>query len=168
VKGPAGFDAAYQFKEAIRRVLLQAARADGTGVHERKLWGTTMTVPMAEPLTGIRYAHIAQDVAAGLIKDYVAAARADGLAWLQIGDALGITDGDGYDRGAETFSRVAGNLVSGYNPSFYWRCQACGNGITDYGPFEANPESTQSGHAEACTRLAADVARHRADWGDDE
>jgi hypothetical protein len=168
VSGPGGFDAAYAMKEALRRELLRAARADGAGVHERRLWGSAVTVPMAEPLAGIRYARIAQDVAAGLVKDYAAAARADGLAWLQIADALGITEGDGYDRGTEAFSRVAENLVSGYNRSFYWRCQACGNGITDYGPFESNPVSTQSGHAEACARLAADVARYRADWGDDE
>jgi hypothetical protein len=168
MSGPGGFDAAQAMKEALRRVLLQAARADNTSVRERKLWGTAVTVPMAEPLAGIRYARIAQGVAAGLVKEYVAAARADGLAWLQVADALGIAEGDGYDRGAEAFSRVAGKLVPGYNQSFRWHCPACGNGITDYGPFEANPESTQSGHAGDCARLAADLAAYRADWGDDE
>jgi hypothetical protein len=169
VSGTGGFDAADQMRQAIRRVLLEAARAEGAEVRERGMWSAAVTVQMAEPLAGIRYARIAEDAAKRLVEDYVAAARADGRTWLEIAGALGLSGDDRYDLGVEAFNRVAGNVVSGFRPaSFYWRCPVCGKGITEYGPFEANPVNTQSGHAEGCERLAAEAATYRADWGDDE
>jgi hypothetical protein len=165
------YDAASKIRSAITSEILRAAQAEGIDVKDRKPWRDSQyTISVAEPLAGIKYGLIARDVATRVIEGYIKYAREDGRTWLQIGQALGLAEDaeSNYDVASAAYDHAAGKPSLLRTPSFFWSCPACGQGVTDYGPFTANPWDNESGHADGCARFAADVARYRADWGDDE
>jgi len=92
-------------------------------------------------------------------------ARVEGVGWREIGDALGLAeDGQrtGYDLAVAAYEQVTGEPDVFREPSFYYTCPACAQGISDRGPYESHPEDNDRGHADGCTRLAADVAAWQA------
>lgn len=107
------------------------------------------TRPEPEPLAGITAASALAAAARGAIRDHARYAREDGLAWSQIGEALG----QGDDPEA-AFLRVAADL--GRGPSFAWTCPACQATVIDRGP-EYGPLDAETGHADGCGRLAEAV-----------
>lgn len=46
----------------------------------------------------------------------------------------------------------------------FWRCPACGRDIIDRGPYNSHPVDNEHGHAENCSRMAAEVAEWQAEY----
>jgi hypothetical protein len=152
---------------AARSAVLRVAEAQSAEIRERPAWpGAYSTVRYAEPLAGIRAAVIMQRAGGRVVDDYVRYARQDGSGWRDIGEALGLAqDGQrvGYDLAVAAYEHVTGEPDLFRDVSFYWRCAACEQGISDKGPYESHPEDNERGHADTCTRLAADVEAWHAE-----
>jgi hypothetical protein len=151
---------------AAQSAALRLADARGAEIRERPAWpGAAITTRYAEPLAGIRAAQTVRHAADRVAGDYVKYARVEGIGWREIGAALGLAqDGQrtGYDLAVAAYEQVAGQPDGFRNPSFYYACAACEQGITDRGPYESHPEDNERGHAAGCTRLAADITAWQA------
>src|SRR6266704_3236267 len=149
--------------------VLRLAEAEGAQIRERPAWpGASNTTRRAEPLAGIRAARILARAAERVAGDYVTHARAGGISWQEIGEALGLAENGqrtGYDLAVRAFEYItdAGHRDRFGTLSFYWTCPACEQGIGDRGPYESHPEDNEHGHAEGCTRLASDIAAWQAE-----
>jgi hypothetical protein len=124
-------------------------------------------IAYAGPLAGLR-----PETAARICGERAERARADGITWAQIGEALGLGLGSGgksgHDLGVAAFEHVTGEPGLRGQASFRFRCASCGGYITDRGPLEGHPGDNERGHAEGCVRLAADIVAWRArhdPWG---
>jgi hypothetical protein len=149
----------------------------GAALTETPIAGMTVATPsgLDEPLAGVRAAVLARDVAAGQVRVYAEAARGAGRSWDEVGEALGI-DADEYGEPRAELAfllLIEGRPLPDSAPSFgsgrsaaRWTCTACGQRITDTGPFEAAPFNNEDGHAGDCPRHAAEIAACRATWGD--
>jgi len=119
---------------------------------------------------GARYAGrpagLRPETAARVCRERAERARADGITWEQIGEALGLNLGwdgqSGQDLGVAAFEHFTGEPGSWGQASFRFRCASCGGYITDRGPFGGHPEDNEPGHAAGCVRLAADIVAWRA------
>ena len=151
---------------AARSAVLRLAEAEGAQIRERPIWpGAASATRYAEPLAGIRAAQTLERTAARTVRDYVRYARSDGIGWQEIGEALGLAeDGgpSGYELAVAAHEYAAGKPDAWRQSSFGYDCQACGKGVSDLGPYESHPEDNERGHAEGCTRLAAEVASWQA------
>ncbi len=160
-------DAASDAYYAARASVLRAAEAQGAEVRERPIWpGAHSTERYAEPLAGIRTSLVLQHAAQRVTGDYVRYARQDGASWRQVGEALGLAaDGQrtGYDLAVAAYENVTGEPEPSREASFYWRCPACEQEVSDRGPYENHPEDNEHGHADSCPRLAADIAAWQAE-----
>jgi len=107
--------------------------------------------------------------AARVCRERAERARADGITWEQIGEALGLNLGwdgpSGPDLGVAAFEHFTGEPGPRHQASFQFRCASCGGYITDRGPMQGHPEDNEQGHAEGCVRLAADIVAWRT-WQD--
>jgi hypothetical protein len=170
------WDDAKAFNEAttaVKALIVRLAEVAGAEIREHPVWpGAASTVREAEPMTGIRAALAAQLAAAAAARHYIAAARADGMTWAQVGEVLML--GEAIDRAdspsgmaAAAFEYAAGSADLFGERSFGWTCPACQKRIRDHGPYDSNPLDNQSGHAAGCARLAAEVAEWEAAWGDE-
>lgn len=121
-----------------------------------------------EPLAGMTAAVALKHAAVQAISDFAKAAREDGISWEELGVALGCEadPATGTTVGEAGFRAVAAGRGPWDHKVFYWRCWACGQHITDYGPEAGHPTDTEEGHAGGCKRLAAEVAAWTARWGD--
>jgi hypothetical protein len=147
---------------------IQIAEAGGAEVHERPMFPGAISVSRhAEPLAGIRAAQILADSAARIRREYTQHARAEGIAWPQIGEALALDQGpdgkSGYDLGVAAFEHFEGEPDLWHQSSFHYHCASCGEWITDRGPYESHPEDNERGHAEGCARFAAELAAWQAE-----
>ncbi len=158
--------------DAYRAVLASVRRlaeAEGTEIRELPVWpGAFSTMRYAEPLAGIRAARTLARAAERAVGDYVKHARRDGISWQETGEALGLAENGqrtGYDLAVRAFEYItdAEHHDRFDTLSFYWTCPACEQGIGDRGPYESHPEDNEHGHAEGCTRLAADIAAWQAE-----
>ena len=153
---------------AAQSSALRIAEAEGAEIRERPVWpGALSTMRYAEPLAGIRAARTLTRTAERVVGDYVKHARVDGISWQEIGEALGLDENGqrtGYDLAVRAFEYItdAGHHDRSGTLSFYYPCPACEQGISDRGPYESHPEDNEHGHAEGCTRLAADIAAWQA------
>jgi hypothetical protein len=151
---------------AAQSSVLRIAEAGGAEIREQPIWpGSISTRRYAEPLAGIRAAQTVKRTADRVADEYVKHARAEGIGWRLIGEALGLAeDGQrtGYALAEAAYEHVVGERDVFRDPSFYYTCPACDQGITDRGPYESHPEDNERGHDEGCTRLATDVAAWRA------
>lgn len=130
---------------------------------------------LADPLAGVRAAHLLQNVAGRELAEHVDAARAAGRSWEQIGEALNLPVGEGEEpRGEAAFALIVEGRRPERTQGLYrepctsWRCSSCGELVRDRGPFESHPADNEPGHAESCARYRADIAawRERTGWDD--
>lgn len=155
---------------AILAAILRMANVSGTQIQHRPAWpGAASTIRYAEPAAGIKFARMLEAAARHFERGYVQHAREMGLTWEQIGHALELKGDHGHRRGVAAFEYVvdAENVRPFAEPSFHWACHACGQSITDHGPYEGHPADNESGHADGCSRLAAAVAEYKAERGDE-
>jgi hypothetical protein len=153
----------------IRQRVLDEARKSGTEIREKPSAAlSSMTVYYPEPLAGIRAARTYEHAAARLAADYVSCARADGISWLEIGKASGLSGESDCDVMTAAYERAAGTSSLSWQATFTFTCGSCGKRVTDRGPYVASPLDQEEGHADSCTRLAEAVRAYRAQWGEDD
>jgi hypothetical protein len=116
------------------------------------------------PLAGVWAAHQLSRCARGEIISHVRRAREAGHSWVEISRTLEFKPEDGRTAAEAAYEHMTGSAASWspHRPSFVWRCAACVCVISDRGPYERHPGDNESGHAEDCSRLAAEVKRWRA------
>lgn len=167
-------DAASNAYWRMRQATIEIAKAGGAQIRERPPFpGSISVYQYAEPLAGIQAAEILAGSAARIRREYAEAARGEGIGWQQIGQALGLDQGDdaksGYDLGVAAFEFFAGPPDLWREANFHYRCASCQDYITDRGPYESCPEDNERGHCDACPQFAAEVAawqaRHDEEWG---
>jgi len=111
-------------------------------------------------------------VSTALLSDHARKARGDGLSWDDIAPAVLGHEAEEYDDPAvETFRRVAPRPSIRFDDVIAsWTCASCGQWIRDTGPYGDSPADAEQGHADNCTRHAADQAgwHRRAGWDDPE
>jgi len=111
-------------------------------------------------------------VAHALLSDHARRARSDGLSWDEITPAVLGDEAEEYDDPAvETFRRVAPRPSMRFDDVVAtWKCASCEQWVRDTGPYGGCPADDERGHADSCTRHAADQAawRQRAGWDDAE
>jgi hypothetical protein len=158
--------------DAARRAVIGLARDRGAELTTRPAFpGSDITVRDVDPLTGARSARDIELGSRRAARDYIRAARETGHGWDQIGQALGLVPARDADQEGLTVAEAAYTYAAGrpdteapWRPrSFVWRCQSCGQAISDRG-LVAGPADDELGHAENCSRLAAAVADWDASW----
>lgn len=89
-----------------------------------------------------------------LLRDWVHAARGDGLDWAHIAEAIGETAHESPRAAADAaFAWAApdphwpGDVVA-----TIWRCASCGEWVRDHGPRDLGFESVEEDHAPDCHR----------------
>ncbi len=158
---------------AVRSSALRLAEAGGAQIREEFVCpGAVTKIRYSEPLQGIQAARIVQRAADRVHDEYVRHARAEGIGWQQIGDAMGLAEGSrrGYVLAVAAYEQVTGasHLPAFQDPVFYYTCLACHEGITDRGPYESHPQDNEHGHAGHCPHLTAEVAAWQAIGTDSE
>jgi hypothetical protein len=151
----------------LRDTALRYVTATGGTVADRPIspqhdYGT---IRAAEPLAGIRAAQVLEHTAARLSHDYLRYARQDGASWDDIGTALGMKDDPetGYSAAEQAYEHAAGEPPQQFDPrSFYYSCGSCAQHVKDHGPYESHPHDRESGHAQTCARITAEVASWQA------
>jgi hypothetical protein len=112
---------------------------------------------------------LARNVALRELRIYAEQARGAGRTWDEIAEALGIepTEGGGEPRDEQAYllliegQPLPGDEGLGWRrQTAFWTCTACGQRVTDYGPFESHSDDREQGHAESCARRAAANAAH--------
>jgi hypothetical protein len=165
-------DAASNAYWRMCQAVVEIAEAAGADVHERPMFPGAISVGRyAEPLAGIRAAQVLADTAVRIRREYAERARTEGIAWQQIGQALGLDQGpdgkSGYGLGVAAFEHFEGPPDLWNQSSFCYPCASCGEWITDRGPYENHPPDNESGHARDCARLAAELAAWQAENDED-
>jgi hypothetical protein len=96
-------------------------------------------------------------------------AREAGHSWEEIGRTLAFKPDADRTVAEAAYEQMTGSATSwsSHGPLFVWRCTACVRVISDRGPYERHPADNESGHAEDCSRLAAEVERWRASCDDE-
>ncbi len=149
----------------LRRHVQAMATAAGAPAIERPAWpGSLSTTTYAEPLAGLREAVSLRSSAERVIEDYAKYARVEGVSWREIGEALGLAADEAGRSVAElAYEQVVGQPDLWSQVNMYWTCPACGQNVTDRGPYDSHPLDNEHGHAEDCSRMAAAVAACQAE-----
>lgn len=146
---------------------IQAATPPGQHV-ERKLRPESEYGWMEPtPLAGLRAALAVVEAAQQQAYKFARGLRGEGTPWREIADLLQVPWSDEYARPERAYELVLGPDPDGgsrfHARSVYWRCGGplgCGQYITDRGPYDGYPGNNESGHADGCRRLAAEVEAH--------
>jgi hypothetical protein len=150
--------------------VLSIAQQAGVPIMIRPVWpgASSEMTTAAEPSAGIRIAVTLRKAAERVTRDYIRWAREAGLSWHETAAALDL--GAGAKERGQALSEAAFEYATGggtgdwdWPPSFAWTCQACGQHITDRGPYKGHPEDRESGHAGGCERLAAEITAYH-EW----
>jgi len=162
---------AWSLRAAIQTAARERFRAS---IVVRPIPGLSKGYRDVEPLAGLRAAVLARNVTTRQVRDYAEQARADGHSWDAVAEALGLGQVEGpLTRGEQAYLHLVEHRLlhtddpdrrSGRSPVAYWRCSACGQYVTDRGPFEAAPFNNEEGHAPECARHATEIAAYRAEW----
>lgn len=156
--------AAWWLRSAIRRT---ASEAFGGEIVRESIAGLTFSVEaLDDPLTGVRAALLARNVAVAELRRYAEAARGAGRSWDEVAEALGIEASDDDEPRAEQAYLL---LMEGrplpedessrtWLLAARWTCATCGQRVHDSGPFGSHPDDVEDGHAVTCARRAAAIA----------
>lgn len=145
----------------IRRT---ASEAFGGKIVRRPIAGLTFSAEsLDDPLTGVRAALLARDVAVAELRRFAEAACAAGRSWDDVAEALGIEASD--DRATQAYLLIVerrplpeDELPRSGHLAAHWRCESCGQRVRDSGPSGSHPDDAENGHAANCTRRAAALA----------
>ncbi|MBC3191689.1 hypothetical protein H7X46_11515 [Pseudonocardia sp. C8] len=127
---------------------------------------------LADPMTGLRAAELLRRVLAAEVDEYARACRGVGRTWDEVGEALGVPAGQ--DRPVVTFEWIVDGrppgpdediLLAAPPSASWWRCTSCHQPVRDSGPYDADPDDSEDGHAEDCARHRSDIAAFRARVG---
>ena len=151
---------ASQARQWVRRALAGTGHSLGSPVVTRPAWrGSDRTVETVAPAAAIEILRDIELCARGAAREEIGWARAAGLSWQKVGEALGITGkGDGIEHSiAELAFQYAAphdsKWAQDYGPSLTWGCPSCGGRVTDRGP-DWGLGDAESGHVGGCRRRA--------------
>lgn len=157
---------------AIRGLLYRMGRAAGVTFTEQPIFeGAKTTEQVMDPAAAIGMCLILRDAVKQRLEMSIRQARAAGLTWAQVGEALHLkADDSGNSPGelAYEYATDAKNARPFDRWSFYYTCSACAKHVTDHGPYNGHPIDNETGHADDCARLTAAIAEYNARWEDDE
>lgn len=166
-------DIAERARRAADAEVLRLARDSGAQFRTRPIFpGSASTTSYAEPETGLAAARALELAAARKVRDYIRHAREEGIAWGRIGAVLNLSPDPespaGYEAARASYDHAAGDATGrpawSYDRSFTWTCPSCESTIRDRGPDAGRPEDAEPGHANGCSRLAAQSAAYDAEW----
>jgi hypothetical protein len=153
-------------RDVIHRLLTDA----GHELARRPIHGfedMTSTGP-ADYRDGIPVARRVRDYAAGIVREYVEGARGAGVPWAELAEPLGLKVGGGESAAERAFETAAPEPYDTWAPrSLRWRCETCGEMVTDTGPYNGHPDDCEEGHAATCERHQAEIRAYRASWDDE-
>lgn len=166
-------EAVQQAQPGLDGVINRIVQAhDPEAFDERPMFpGARTTVLRPKPLLAIAAARLVATTAEGVTISAVREARGMGVGWQEIGEALGVEAANDYDLRVGAFEHCCPRDDDTYfrPASIMWTCggpDGCGARVTDRGPYEADPENNESGHAAGCRRfaMAVQAARQGRDW----
>jgi hypothetical protein len=154
-----------------RRAVIDVARQTGAETVQRPAYrGASSTIPDLGPEDGLRAAREIELAARHAARGYVRDARAAGLGWREIGEALNLGPNAaerGLSAAEAAFDYAAPSADSHwsrtYGPSVIWRCGSCAELVTDHGPY-AGLADAERGHADRCARREAEVTAWERQW----
>jgi hypothetical protein len=117
-------------------------------------------IPRLEAAAALEAAHELERAAHELAGTYIRRARAAGLNWDMIGDALGLLPYASANKigvGEQALDYALSYWNGQGRRKYTWDCPACGQTVTDRGPFPDPPER-EDGHDPDCPRRAAELA----------
>ena len=162
---------AWTLRTAIRRA---AQEAYGAEVVEEPIEGFKVLTrsTLDDPLAGVRAAVLARDIALGQLLAYTEDARGVGRSWDEVAEALGIEARESEaPRGELAFLLVVESRPLPTEERSWWdrsaarwTCTACGQRITDHGPFESHPDDNEQGHIDACSRRTRNAANYQSEY----
>jgi hypothetical protein len=157
---------------AVEHEVLKLAEAEGAEITEEPFFpGSLSKTRYAEPLAAIGASLTMEGFARQVKHQSAKRAREAGITWLAIGEVikgeLTGDDLDGYTLAVRAYEYFTGPPDIWHQPIFSWTCPACGQHVSDRGPYEGNPLDNEQGHAEDCTSLAAEVTAWDARWADE-
>lgn len=133
--------AAWSLRTAIRRAAQEVDGAEVVQVPIVSLPGATRQT-LDDPLAGLRAAQLAHDVAIAAMREYAEEARGAGSSWDDIAAVLAVEADEDEPRDERVYlmlvegrSLEAERAAWWRRPSARWTCSACGQRITDNGPF---------------------------------
>lgn len=154
--------------DQVRSLVDRAVKAGvpAAQMYERKLRPeSTIGYPEPRPLAGLQAALLVARLATTAAHKYAKGLRGEGTSWRDIADLLEIPWSDDYSRRERAYELVAGpadNRRGAYaDLRVFWTCggpNGCGQYVTDRGPYDAHPRDNETGHADGCARVAAEVA----------
>ena len=159
-------------RQAVRRLASEL----GAQATSRPLFRHDPSSPTTrddDPGPGMRAARAIELAARRIARDYIKAARQNGMSWHQIGATLDLTadteHGGTIADAAFDFAADDPNshYACTYGRSFPWRCPACHGLVSDRGPC-GGPYDDEPGHQDGCRQLAATIAAWDAQWAEDE
>lgn len=152
-------EAGTQARERARVAVLHLVQdvVGDDGLREVPIWHGARTLERRpEPRLGLQAALRLHTEAMAQARQYVEQLRAAGVGWFDLAaDVRRKPEVDGTEAG-EVFEQFA--VPEEAHPSWLsWRCDACGQRVLDYGPWNAHPEDIERGHAQDCARHADDI-----------
>ncbi|MCI2424046.1 hypothetical protein MOQ72_42280 [Saccharopolyspora sp. K220] len=155
-------DVARSGTERVVHELLRA-RHGANAIVERPIDdGLTLTYPVPADYTeGIAAARRVAAEAHRLLNEYARKARGQGHSWRELAAALDVS-GE-YDPAAAAFELIAGEPLRTFDEqTTSWRCDSCGQYVTDRGPYTGHPVDCERGHAEDCARHQREITAYEA------
>jgi hypothetical protein len=149
--------------------------AEDPGVHQFMARPSYRGGPMVTdlvPLSGVDVSRQIELAARQHARDYIRFAREAGYSWHQIGTAIGLAPDSDARQAGDTAAEAAFTYAAGhpgteharrYGRSVAWHCGSCDHAISDHGLCNG-PADDERGHASNCTRLAATIAKDKAEW----
>ena len=153
---------------AAQAEVLRLAKSSGAPVHDQAVSPGALSLKRTtEPMAGIRAARSLHKAARRVTADYVRLARAEGICWRDVGEALALDspdlpDGAGYYLAAAAYEHAAGKPDLLREPVYQFDCGSCWMPIADYGPYQSDPRDNERGHAQDCQRFRAQISAWRA------
>lgn len=156
-------DTTDQVRGLVDRAVKAGVPADQ--MYERKIRPeSTFGYPEPRPRAGLQAALLVVRLANAEAYKFAKGLRGEGTSWLEIADLLGIPWSEEYSRRERAYELVAGpadNRRGAYaDLRVFWTCggpNGCGQYVTDRGPYDPHPRDNETGHADDCARVAAEV-----------
>lgn len=135
------------------------------GLTDRPLWpGAETTAPEpANWIEAVRAARLLVETSNSVMVEFACSARADGHTWDEVAEALGLTEDDGAAPAVRAFEWAMRCWAASDASYLAWECATCGKRVQDHGPYYADPQDVERGHALDCARWRRAIEAYRGE-----